>query len=267
MKPLSKIFHKSFFSEARSQEFFILVSASMTLLFLFIALANNVHTNGLWVRADLQVMEKITSLRNHGLSELFLFCTHLGNWPILATFGVAAGTTFWLFGRKQFGPFLFQALVVGQIIYPLFKNLLRRTRPSVDLALIDQSGFSFPSGHATASFLFYGMMAFLLWKIAKEKWLKLSLASGFSLIILSIGFSRIYLGVHWFSDVLGGWLLGGVLLCLHIAFLLKKEGLVLRMTQTPPFSQRTRSISIIFIILLSGIFVLFFHFTHPLNLS
>ena len=90
----------------------------------------------------------------------------------------------------------------------ILKDIFLRPRPDFSLAFLHASGFSFPSGHAMNSTAFYGMIAYLIiityrdWKVktlAIIAWLGLSIL---------IGFSRIYLGVHYFTDVAAGWAAG-----------------------------------------------------------
>ncbi len=86
----------------------------------------------------------------------------------------------------------------------LLKQIVQRPRPE-GYRLIAEQGFSFPSGHSMVAMAFYGLFIWMIWRYetdARLKWLK---SAGFVAIILLVGFSRIYLGVHYFSDVLAGW--------------------------------------------------------------
>lgn len=86
------------------------------------------------------------------------------------------------------------------------KYIIQRPRPN-ELRLIYESGYSFPSGHSMASTAFYGFLIYLIYKKVKNKTLKITLIIVLSLLIVAICVSRIYLGVHYTSDVLGGFLL------------------------------------------------------------
>lgn len=86
------------------------------------------------------------------------------------------------------------------------KFLFMRHRP-FDIALIKEVGYSFPSGHASMSLAFYGFLIYLVWTRFTNKTNRYFLIFILSCIIILIGVSRIYLGVHYFSDVLGGYLI------------------------------------------------------------
>lgn len=103
------------------------------------------------------------------------------------------------------------------------KELYRRVRPDQIEHLIEQGGYSFPSGHAMGSMIVYGGLLFLIIRYLHAQrlqlaWLKWLLAIIFGVMILFIGLSRIYLGVHYPSDVIGGFSLGFTWLILSIAF-------------------------------------------------
>ena len=90
------------------------------------------------------------------------------------------------------------------IINQLLKNVIRRPRPN-DINLIRENGFSFPSGHSMVSMAFYGFLIYLICKSKLNKETKVLLSLLLSILILFIGISRIYLGVHYASDVVAGF--------------------------------------------------------------
>ena len=98
-------------------------------------------------------------------------------------------------------------LIVSTILNFGIKNIVRRTRPE-GFRIIEESGYSFPSGHSMVSMAFYGLLIYLIYKKVDNKYLKNCLIILLSIIILLIGLSRIYLGVHYTSDVIAGFLLG-----------------------------------------------------------
>lgn len=97
--------------------------------------------------------------------------------------------------------------ISSTILLFLLKFVFHRTRPLTPL-LEQAKGLSFPSGHAMMSLTFYGLLAYLVWQNVENKFLKLFLVTSLTLLILFIGISRIYLRVHYASDVIAGFSLG-----------------------------------------------------------
>lgn len=95
------------------------------------------------------------------------------------------------------------------------KKIFFRDRPR-EFFLLEEEGYSFPSGHTMAATTFYGYFIFLIWQSAMKKKTKIIWTIGLSFLILLIGISRIYLGVHYTTDVLAGYLIGTSYLCMYI---------------------------------------------------
>lgn len=102
------------------------------------------------------------------------------------------------------------------IINNLIKLIVARPRPDIN-RLVTETGYSFPSGHSITSIVFYGYLVYLIYKYINNKKIKIPLMIFLILLIPTIGLSRIYLGVHYTSDVLCGFLLGIVYLILFIS--------------------------------------------------
>lgn len=85
------------------------------------------------------------------------------------------------------------------------KNIVCRPRPNI-LRIVEETGYSFPSGHSMVSLSFYGLLLYIICKNVNKKYLNILLIFSGIILIIAIGFSRIYLGVHYFSDVLAGFL-------------------------------------------------------------
>ncbi len=116
---------------------------------------------------------------------------------------------------KKHISYLTIVLVISCGVNFLLKNIVRRARPSL-IHLVNESGFSFPSGHAMAACTCYGFLIYLLWQSDSEKRWKIVGTILLSLLILLIGYSRIYLNVHYVSDVLAGFSLSIIILYLFI---------------------------------------------------
>ena len=133
---------------------------------------------------------------------------------------------FILIKNKKIGIAIATNLVLVALLNQLLKNILQRPRPT-EYRIIQETGYSFPSGHSMASMAFYGYLIYLIYKYVENKNTKWILIMLLSILICSIGISRIYLGVHYTSDVLGGFLISISYLVIYISainkFLLDKE--------------------------------------------
>lgn len=109
-----------------------------------------------------------------------------------------------LIKRKMYNIFIILNLFNTITINTILKNIFSRERP-IELMLIEESGFSFPSGHSMVSMSFYGFLIYLIWQTKIERRLKIIISILLGLIIITIDISRIYLGVHYASDVIGGF--------------------------------------------------------------
>lgn len=125
-----------------------------------------------------------------------------------------------VFKNKKYGAFALLNAISILILNILLKLIFMRDRP-YDLMIITESGYSFPSGHAMASLGFYGFIIYLLWYFNITKRMKILFSIMLSILILLIGMSRIYLGVHYASDVLAGYMVSGAYLILYITFIRK----------------------------------------------
>ncbi|PAP77515.1 phosphatase PAP2 family protein [Rubrivirga marina] len=95
---------------------------------------------------------------------------------------------------------------VGGLVITGLKLLFARQRPEAQV--IEATGYSFPSGHAFASTVFYGMMVYLVWRLTERRWARVVAAVVGPLVAILVGLSRVYLNVHFLTDVLAGWLAG-----------------------------------------------------------
>lgn len=106
-------------------------------------------------------------------------------------------------------------LILATLFNQALKHIIQRPRPS-KYNIINESGYSFPSGHSMISMAFYGFLIYLIHKNIKNKYLKTLLITILSLLIIAIGLSRIYLGVHYLSDVIGGFIIAIIYLVIYI---------------------------------------------------
>ena len=162
---------------------------------------------------DLSVQEAFFSLRGPVLNPIGIAVTHLSDTVTIVTFCVVLLI---LPNRKQYGVPLSLAALGGSAFYKPMKHIFLRARPDAALHLVQQGGFSFPSGHSVTSVIFYGLSIYLLNKHCKNEKLRKVLTGVCGFLAVAIGPSRIYVGVHWPTDVLAGWCIGGMVLLVSI---------------------------------------------------
>jgi len=133
------------------------------------------------------------------------FFTALGEPTVLIGACVLCALWLWYAGRGRLGLTLLLIALIGRGLSEAQKYWIARVRPDIEPHLIIVKTSSFPSGHATSSMIFYLALALAL--TARTRWTRIA-AAGATLLSLLIGTSRVMLGVHWPSDVIGGWAFG-----------------------------------------------------------
>ncbi|MET4082615.1 membrane-associated phospholipid phosphatase [Pedobacter sp. UYP30] len=176
-----------------------------------------------WV--DLEFSEEIQEHHNHFLDFLMKAISWFGlMYSSIITVTVSAIILF-VAKKRRAAFFSFSTLLIGLIIY-LIKILVNRPRPGKGIVrvIVDAQHQSFPSGHVAFYIAFFGFVAFIL---HHHKWLtktfRYLIICFCCFLILTIPISRVYLGVHWFTDILGGFLLGVLFLWIHIILYLKNQ--------------------------------------------
>ena len=161
------------------------------------------------VAADLWFEHLMVSIRTPFLVRLFEAVTFFGKSFVIIAFAIVVGLVLLSLPRvRLFLPGFVVALAGAGSSGLALKYIVQRARPAGLLPAIAETGYSFPSGHSVASSVFYGFIAFILCRLY-PRYAKVVVATTV-LVILAIGFSRLYLGVHFPSDVIAGYLLGGV---------------------------------------------------------
>ena len=184
------------------------VALAGAFLFLFLAVVQDLIATDPLVQADLRVMSLLQVLRSPTFDRVMLFVTYLGNWQLVFS-GAALVAIYLAFSNRWASVVALAAsLLGGEVLVWVGKYLFARPRPDLANALISAHGPSFPSGHAFVAFSFYGLVAWLVAERASTR-PRQAIVFGVTLFgIAALGFSRIYLGVHWPSDVLASFALG-----------------------------------------------------------
>ena len=164
------------------------------LLTLFVALK-------LTTPIDTTFSKWVVQLHNPVFTAFFRFITDFGYVQILLILLVIILI---VFHKYRFAYILPIHVTISVIFNMILKNIFARPRPEM-IRLIDEAGFSFPSGHAMVTMVAYGYLIYVVHHYIQQKWLRYSLIAFLVFIIVSVGFSRIYLGVHYLTDVLAGY--------------------------------------------------------------
>lgn len=187
-------------------------------LLLFFYLVRLINANTISV-LDNYIYNLIKGFISPKMTPIVKFITEFGNYTVM----IPVIILFYLFNKdKSFNRYFTINLVAIFTSNFIVKNIIRRDRP-IDINLIIENGFSFPSGHSMVSFAFYGFIIYYVYCSHLSKLGKTIIISILTLLVLMIGLSRIYLGVHYASDVIGGFVLALIYLIIFIKYIYKKE--------------------------------------------
>ncbi len=159
--------------------------------------------NGRILELDLNIYKFFSeNIINDKLTPIVKVITHIGGAKIVFVLTILA--IILIKGLKN-KLFLLTGVVGTAGLNVVLKHIIQRERPNIN-RLIPEKGYSFPSGHSMMSMAFYGMLIFLIFKYVKNTALKWTLIVILTILLSTIGITRIYLGVHYPSDVIGGFL-------------------------------------------------------------
>ena len=193
----------------------LLVSVFVTAVLLFAILAVIVGS-GVTNALDSSILLAINSLSSPWLNTFFVAFTELGGVIVVSVVAIILVLLF-LAKRNYIRALLISVGIGGEAAMNLLlKSIFERARPDLWDWIVTETHTSFPSGHATASMALALCIVYLLWN---TKWRKATIIAA-SVYLLLIGFSRLYLGVHFPTDILGGWLLGIGWMALVITFVI-----------------------------------------------
>ena len=183
----------------------------------FLALAEDVFNKEI-MNGDIIGYKLIsTFLISDFVTPIVKFITNFGGAIFLS---IATVMLFLLIKNKKIGLSIISNIVIITVLNQLLKRILQRPRPT-EFRIVEETGYSFPSGHSMVSMAFYGYLIYLIYRYIKNKYVKWTLITILSILICLIGISRIYLGVHYTSDVLGGFLLSISYLVIYISSIKK----------------------------------------------
>lgn len=188
-------------------ELFFGLGVAITALFFFGWLADEM-AEGDTARFDDAIRGFVHSFAAPVLTKIMQTASFVGSTLFLVLLGVAIVITLYLKKHKH-GAILFALTTIGSsILLFSLKLAFRRARPEPFFDTILPGSYSFPSGHSLASFCFYLALAAILTNRVERLWLKILIWTLAAALVILIGISRVYLGVHYPSDVLAGFIIG-----------------------------------------------------------
>ncbi|ERJ12896.1 phosphatase PAP2 family protein [Haloplasma contractile] len=206
------LYINKYFNEKREA---LLILSSMIIF--FILLSRGLIRDNLAFLDDF-IYKLISPIISERLTSLMVFITHLGSAPVLIAVSVIS---FFILRKSKthahYGYMIAFNLVSTYGLNLLLKYIFKRERPDI-MRLIDIEGLSFPSGHSMVSISFYGLLLYLLYMNIKTTAYRVLTTTVISILIVLVGFSRIYLGVHYATDVFAGFAVGSAWLIMLIIF-------------------------------------------------
>ncbi|WP_310357147.1 phosphatase PAP2 family protein [Neobacillus drentensis] len=170
------------------------------------------------IQFDRAIINSVQGLESTFLTKVMKFFTFIGSAPFVIMLSLLLLFFLYKVLHHRFELILFVAAIAGSaILNGILKHLFQRVRPDFH-RLINIEGYSFPSGHAMNAFTVYNIISFLLWRHIPSKLGRVMLILFSIVMILTIGVSRIYLGVHYPSDIVGGYFASGFWVTTAIMF-------------------------------------------------
>ena len=173
------------------------------------SLASSGQAGGFWGALDDALAAGLHAQAPVAVLQFFAGLTHLGDSGALAVAAVVVACVLWAAGHRLLATGWLVAMGGNGVSTRVLKHLFERVRPEHTHGIAHADGFSFPSGHSSASIVAYSLLAYIAVRLLPRPWhLPLALLAG--AVIFTTGWSRVVLQVHYASDVLAGWLLGGM---------------------------------------------------------
>lgn len=193
----------------------IMLPIIMAISFLFLANLIGRHAISVF---DSTIVRFVQGYESPVLTTLMKMLTFIGSTGSVVVLSIIVLFIFYKILRYCTELYLFVFVLLATALSNIaLKEVFKRTRPDLH-QLIHETGYSFPSGHSMIAFAFYGTLAFLLWHQFTSRMNRMIVIVGSIIMILGIGISRIYLGVHYPSDVIGSYFASAFLLTIGIWF-------------------------------------------------
>lgn len=199
---------------------YLTIGLTATFLFflLFLSIVQDIVFKDPLYLADLRIIYLLHAITSENLNYFFVFFTNLANSATIIIGVILASSYLLITKNRGAAKYLLFSAVGGFAVMSLAKIIFHRARPAASSLIALPTSYSLPSGHALLAVCFYGFITYLIIKNFKNKFIKGIVLVSFFLLSFLIGLSRVYLGVHYPSDVIAGWYLGFMVLVLGITF-------------------------------------------------
>ena len=257
-------FVKSRFNIDKKNGLYLTIGTVITSIFLFIFfnfMEDIFDVSSLMV-FDKNVIMVIESIRTPILNKIMAFITYMGNSYAIAISFLIILVLLIILKKWRYLYSLFISISSYAVFVILVKNIIGRQRPPLANALIILEDFSFPSGHSYIAVAFYGLIIYFVFDLIKNNRIKYLILAFGTVFILSLGFSRLYLGVHWPSDVFAGLAAAIALITVIITILEIKERFQPAEKSTTP---KTKKIAIISGLILFSAWIIYLFVYYLLN--
>ncbi len=192
------------------------MAVSLLSLFAFAAIADEVGEDEFMVRLDTALANEFYASATPERTELFRTISLFGNEGLVIL--LLAVTVYLGLRQAWWALAVWLGGVFGGMLLNLFlKEVFERPRPVFETLLVEEAHYAFPSGHAMNSLITYGLLAYLIALNLKHRIARILVVFAAVIAIVLIGISRLYLGVHYLSDVIGGYMVGIVWLAVCVA--------------------------------------------------
>ena len=182
----------------------LLITISTLLLIVIVLITKKIALNQELIIDKVGYDILVTKLRNNYLNTIMEVGTNLCDVTFIAIASLILMIVFIILKKKKISQLIIGNLLFIVLLNQIIKFMIKRERPT-GFRLIEMTGYSFPSGHSMVSMAFYGLLIYLIKHLIKNKKLKIILITLNIMIIILIGISRVYLGVHYLSDVVTGY--------------------------------------------------------------
>lgn len=212
-KPLRRLGRAIAPTDPRSKIILLFFATIIVGLIAFIDIMSGLFLREAVSNFDISANSLLSELRNGPADILMVAITMIGDTPVI--FATIVGVIVWLIWKRNWNLAIavFGFAVFGKCADLMLKYLVGRARPPSQLDYVGWDAYSFPSGHTVMATIAFGIVAVLVTR-SMQRWSKALVYAATAMLIIAIGFSRVYLGAHWLSDVLAGMMLGSMLVAI-----------------------------------------------------